>query len=78
MRLSGITYDFLDLQNNEFIGNQAVYGGAIYSETVFLYAIFNNTSFENNSAVNGGAIYCFVKSLKFLPLFLTKNRCAKL
>ena len=44
--------DITNFTDNEFIGNQAVYGGAISAEAPFMSLYIQNNQFINNSAVN--------------------------
>ena len=56
--------DITNFTDNEFIGNQAVYGGAISVESPFMTLSIQNSKFINNSAVNGGGIYYLIPSIK--------------
>ena len=42
---------------NQFIGNVAVYGGAVYIEGEYLSLSMKNNLFLRNFALNGGALY---------------------
>ena len=42
---------------NEFSGNTALYGGAIYSSNILLGFSFSDNIFSENDAYDGGAIY---------------------
>ena len=47
-------FSFID---NEFFGNQAVYGGAIYVNLATINIRIANNQFINNSALDGGAFH---------------------
>jgi len=42
---------------NEFTGNTAYYGGAIYSQSPLLTLILNGNQFSGNRALDGGSLY---------------------
>jgi len=48
----------ITVTGSEFIGNQAYYGGAIFSENAILSLLqLDNNLFVDNSAYHGGALY---------------------
>jgi len=57
IQVRGIILSQIIVTRNEFIGNKAFYGGAIYSDNNFARLHLDRNIFTDNSADNGGAIY---------------------
>ena len=45
------------ISSNEFFGNTALYGGAIYLDNALMKLHLIDNVFQSNSAIDGGAIY---------------------
>jgi len=66
------------VSSNEFIGNIATFGGAIYAENSLMNLYLIDNLFHGNSAQDGGAIYKKSLSTFYLSLieilFLRKRK----
>lgn len=50
-------YISVTLKGNQFTGNTATYGGAVYCENSMATLTIQNDIYTQNSATNGGAVY---------------------
>lgn len=49
----------ITISGNKFIGNEALYGGAIFNNNSLLQFNIQDSEFANNKANYGGAIYSY-------------------